>query len=264
MNSQQFGVIGLSLGQHILLWVQAAPITLPGEAGDQPPWGRFSLLGFVSPWLPAVQQLLVAPQAGLNTQLGGSCLPAPLWLQPQHQSFLLVGTQQGLSHGGIFCHYSLLYLLGVSVCQQHSSLWSNPSWAPLSLCPDILLGFILPQFLLCLAGVSPVFTWCCLPGWEVFSQAKGIASLAPWAVPGDSAHALHTALAGWTRSSCWKSWERSEIFHGLGPLPCLWGHFFLDVPSFTVSYAIALLWRGSWTHSCPVCCVITVVVQAGM
>lgn len=71
MNSQQFGVTGLSLGHAHPALSQAAPTTLPGEAGDQPPWGQFSLLGFVSPWLPAVQQLLVAPQAALTTRSQG-------------------------------------------------------------------------------------------------------------------------------------------------------------------------------------------------
>lgn len=218
---------------HILLWVRlcshhfARGSWVPTSLGAVFPLRVCSTTAACSP-----AAACGSPNCSHHTNSGGSCLLASLWMQPHHKSFFLVSTQQGLSHEGVFCHYSLLHLLRASISQQHSSLWSNPSWVPPSLCPDILLGFILPQSLLCLARVFPAFTRCCLPGWEVSLQSKGIASAVLWAVPGDSAHALHTALAGWAPSSCWKSWERPEIFHSLGALSSLWGHFFLDVSSF--------------------------------
>lgn len=66
-----------------------------------------------------------------------------------------------------------------SICQQRSSLWPSPPRAPLSLCPEVLAGFIPPKSLLCLPRVSPGFSWCCLPGGEVSGKVRGVASPAP-------------------------------------------------------------------------------------
>lgn len=159
MNVQQFGVTGLSLGHAHPALSHTAPITLSAKAGGPASLGAVLPLGVCSTTAacgPAAADGSLG--CSHHTNSGGSCFPAPLWLQPHHQPLLLASTQQGLSHGGVFCHYSLFHLLGASICQQHSCLWSSPSGAPLSLCPAVLLGFILPRSLLSLTRVSPSFT----------------------------------------------------------------------------------------------------------
>lgn len=199
MNLQQFGVRGCPWVTHILLWVRLLPplcqrklgTNLPGDGF--PSWGLFHHSCLQSSWwLPK----LLSPH-----ELGGKLPPCAPLAAASSPTLLLISTQQGLGHGGVLCHYSLFHLLGASICQQHSSLWSNPSWAPLSLCP---------VFIWICHNPSCAWLGCLQPSPDALFQdgrfphrQRVLPPLphGPSHIPGDSAHTLGTALGGWSPSS---------------------------------------------------------------
>lgn len=246
---------------HILLWVRLLPPLCQGKLGTNllggsfPSWGLFPhgcLQSSSCWWLPK----LLSPH-----KVRGK-LPPCTPLAAASSPTLLVG-QHTAGTQSWRCFLPLLPLASAG-----------------GLCLPAAQLLVVKTFLGSSVPLPWYFTWIypttipLVPGWGVpslhlmlssrmggFLKAKVIASLVPWAVPGDSTHALHAALAGWALSSCWKSCERPEIFHSLGPLPFSLRPFFPRCSQFwaVVSCAVSLLWRGRWTCPCPMCCPVTVV-----
>lgn len=138
--------------------------------------------------------------------------------------------------------------------------WGPPSASSTAACGQALLELLCPSALLFYLDLSYHDPSCPSLGcphpspdalfWDGrFPPTQRVLAPLPHGpshVPWDSAHALCTALAGWSPSSCWKSWERPEIFHSLAPLPSppfSFRPFFPRRSQFwaVVSYAVALL-----------------------
>lgn len=153
MNFQQFGAAGSSRGHTCPALSQAAPCCFAGGSSLSPP-------GWVFPCGICPTRAACGPAA-----TGGfpGCWHPPNWrgscFPPAAASFPVGSLVAGHHTAGTWSWRCLLPLPpeagGTSICQQHSSLWPSPPRAPLSLCPEVLAGFIPPKSLLCLPRVSP-------------------------------------------------------------------------------------------------------------